>query len=165
MLRFLWLPLILLLVGAGPESEPTPGPLDWAIGHWEGTRRDIGDGEKAVMDLIVERLPGGPGQIERLAVETDGDAYVGVTVRMPDPDTGQWFMIYVNDVRPKLARLLATFDGDRVVWNSVTAKPPRGSRLVAERLGPDHWRRTQQFTRDGGETWQDMFVDELRRAD
>jgi hypothetical protein len=73
-------------------------------------------------------------------------------------------MIYTNDVRMKFARLVAAIDGDRIVWVSTSATAPRGSRLVAERSGRDHWRRTQERSTDDNATWQVMFVDDLQRG-
>jgi len=154
MKRVLWIPLLFGLLAMAGETEPPPAPLDWAVGSWHGVRTDASDGDQAPMSLLIERLE----------VASGGDPYVGFTVRTPDPRTGRWVMLYANDVRSKVARLEATFDGDRVVWNSRTAVPPRGSRLVAERLGPDRWRRTQQISKDGGATWSVLFVDELERG-
>ena len=113
--------------------------------------------------MLVEALPGG-GQVLRLEVETEGGSYVGFTTRVLDAETGTWTMIYANDARMRFARLNATFEGDRSVWLSMTAKPPRGSRLIEERPGPDRWRRTQETSRDGGATWQVLFVDDLQRG-
>jgi len=152
-----------LFLGAGGDASQPDGPLDWTVGTWKGTRRDFGEHSEAPLAILVAEMPDRLGEIERLEVETGGDPYVGFTVCTPDPANERWMRIYTNDVRAKLARLVANPEGDRVVWVSVTAKPPRGSRLVSERLGPDRWRRTQQVSEDGGVTWRDVFVDELAR--
>jgi len=156
--------LSFLLLGIEGDASQPDGPLDWTLGSWHGVRRDAQDGTEAPMRVLVERTPDGLGQIERLEVQTDADPYVGFAVCTRDPVAGRWMRIYANDVHPKFARLAAqSVVGERVIWQSVTSRPPRGSRLVSERLGPDRWRRTQEFSTDNGVTWQIRFIDELSR--
>jgi hypothetical protein len=137
--------------------------LQWTVGTWCGVRRG-GDGTVASMTLRVEPTTGGVGQVECLRVDGASGPYVGFAVRMPDPNTGQWTMIYANAAQRAFARLVA----DRGVlysWTSTTAAPGRGSRLVFERSDGDHWRRTQQVSEDAGRTWTVLFTDELVRDD
>jgi hypothetical protein len=154
-----------LILGTPDETARAEGPpLGWTVGRWSGTRSDANDGSVAPLRMLVERLPGGHGLIERLEVTTEGDPYVGFSVCLPDPSNQEWEKLYTNDVRPKFARMRApSVEETRNVWLSVTAKPPRASRLVSERLGSDRWRRTQQTSTDGGATWKTVFVDELER--
>jgi hypothetical protein len=157
--------LVILVMGLGDGPNDSEGPLDWTLGSWHGVRREVSTGDEAAMSLLVEKAPDGRGLIERLEVETDGDPYVGFAVSAPETSSDGWMRIYANDVRPSFARLASrSVTGDRTVWLSVTATPPKGSRLVSERLAPDRWRRTQQFSTDGGSTWKDLFVDELTRG-
>ena len=159
--------LPILLACASGTAVESGGPADllaWTEGKWHGARRDTNDGSEAPMTIVIERIPNGRGTIERLEVATDGDPYVGFSVSTPNPEGGGWTRLYANDVHQKFARLVAeSVAGDRTVWQSVTATPPRGSRLISERMGPDRWRRTQQVSNDNGATWQVLFVDELER--
>jgi hypothetical protein len=159
--RLLAIGIAALAACAGPDAGSES--LDWTVGTWHGIRRDGADGTEAPMTLLVEALPGGHGVVERIQVEGGGTPYVGFGVRHFDPASRQWTQLYANASRPTFARLEGTVDGDRSTWNSVTAGPGRSSRLVAERLGADRWRRTQQVSEDGGRTWRVLFTDELER--
>lgn len=160
----LWLPVLAVSLTAAGEPAPRADALDWTVGVWRGTRTDAAERDAAKMRVLVERLPAGAGQILRLEVETEGDPYVGFAVTVPDPEGAGWVMLYANDAREKIARLAAKRVEDKTVWNSLTAAPPRASRLISERLGDDRWRRTQQVSDDDGATWRVLFVDELERS-
>lgn len=156
------LPALLTLAacqGAGASATS----LDWLLGDWSGTRRDTKDGTAAQMSVQVRALADGPGQIERVQVEGEGQAYVGVAVRVPTATAGQWEMSYVNASRETIARLEGQVAADKATWRSVTPGRTREGRVEVERLGPDRWRRTQWVSEDGGQTWQVLFTDEVRR--
>ena len=157
------LTLSLLLLSASIAYSATLP--DETLGHWKGTRRDGGDGTVAPMSLLVESLTDGLGTIERIEVTTEGDPYVGFTVRLKNPETGEWTAIYGNDVRERFARMKAVFEEERTLWNSTTVRPPRLSRLVSQFQEDGLWRRTQEHSDDGGRTWKVRFVDELRKEE
>lgn len=155
-----WFSFLIGLWAAWPVSAA--GPFDWAIGEWHGVRRDAD--EEAPMRLLVQKIPGSPGIFERLEVTIEPQPYVGVSVLMPDPESGRWVKLYTNDVQPKVARLEGTLDGDVLVLRSVSPDRRRESRLTAERLGEDRWRRRQEISEDGGKTWRLLFTDDLSRS-
>lgn len=158
--RLRWFSFLIGLWAAGPAAAD--GPFDWAVGEWHGVRRDAE--EEAPMRLLVQELPGSPGIFERLEVTIEPQPYVGVSVLVPDSESGRWVKLYTNDVRPKVARLEGTLDGDVLVLRSVSPDRRRESRLTAERLGNDRWRRTQEISEDRGKTWRLLFTDDLSRS-
>ena len=145
-----------------PGERPAAGTFDWAVGEWTGVRID--DEEEAPMRLVVLALPGGAGLFERLEVMIEPRPYVGVSVLIWDPEAGHWVKLYANAVRSTVARLEGRLDGETLVLRSVSPGRKRESRLSAERLGEDRWRRTQEVSEDGGKTWRVLFTDELRRS-
>jgi hypothetical protein len=154
--------VVLSTVTCGGPVAPPPS-LDWLLGEWHGVRRDGSDGSEAPMTVHVESLSGGPGQIERLQVLTDGAPYVGFSVRLPLGPDGPWLMRYANSTRETFARLEGEVDTGKVTWRSVTPGRTRESRTVIERLDADRWRRTHRVSEDGGKTWRILFTDELER--
>ena len=151
-----------LLGATGCASLPAPDPFAWTVGHWHGTRHSGDGGRDARMTVLVERLGDGAGQVECLRVEAPTSPYVGFTITRRE-ESGAWKMIYVNSTEHAFARLEGASSGAKTVWSSVTPGRLRESRLVSERIGDDLWRKTQQYSEDGGATWQVLFTDELER--
>ncbi len=151
------------LLGACAGTPRTGASLDWLVGEWVGTRRDAEDGSEATLAVRVQPLADGPGQIERVEVTGGGKTYIGVAVRVPVAETGQWEMSYVNAARETIARLEGTVQGDRATWRSVTPGRTRESRVEIERGGADAWKRTQWISQDEGKTWRVLFTDAVRR--
>lgn len=146
------------------EGEPHDD-LDWTVGTWEGFREDGADGTRAPMTLRVEEILAGAGLVEHLEVTHGGGVYRGFSVTVFDPEAGTWVRQYVNSSRGRFVRLEGEVDGDRSTWRSTTPGRARESRLVSERLDDGRrWRRTQQVSEDGGETWRTLWQDELDRA-
>jgi hypothetical protein len=111
----------------------------------------------------VEPLPGGTGLIERLEVSEEDPPYVGFAVRLLDPVSRRWMMLYANSTRTTIARLEGEIEGRRSTWRSVTPGRTRESRTVSEPIDADRWRRTQYVSEDAGAHWQVLFTDELER--
>lgn len=162
-----WIGVWLLALAAGPGCQTAGAvgdPLEWTLGTWRGTRVAADGSAAEPMTLRVERLASGAGQVECLRVEGASGPYVGFAIRSRDPDTGRWTMVYANSAQHRFARLEADLSAAAGTWTSVTAEPGRDSRLVFERVGEDHWRRTQLVSTDAGRTWQVLFTDELERT-
>lgn len=157
-------------------SPPTPLPasdagerephddLGWTVGTWQGFRQDGADGNRAPMTLRVETILAGAGLMEHLEVTHEGGVYRGLSVTVYDIEAGTWVRQYVNSTRGRFVRLEGEVDGDRSTWRSTTPGRTRESRLVSERLDGGRWRRTQQVSEDGGETWRILWRDELDRV-
>ncbi|MCB9896604.1 MAG: DUF1579 family protein [Planctomycetes bacterium] len=146
------------------ENAAAPArPLDEWLGAWHGVRR-ADDGSAEPISILVEAVPGGEGQFERLEVDVD-PPYVGFVLRSRLDDGGRWVMLYGNASRPAFARLEADVPADgAVTWTSATPGRGRESRLVCSTIEADRWTRTQQVSDDGGATWRVHFTDELVRG-
>jgi len=151
---------LVLCVGCQKSISP-PDEFNWAIGTWHGTRVAADDGKEVPMTVRVENVSS--AQIERLQVELMGRPYLGFTVRSRDPASGRWTMIYTNSTRQTIGRLAGTLEPKRSTWESMNADTSHGSRFVSEQLDPNHWRRTQFVSEDGGKTWKTLFTDNLER--
>lgn len=162
------------LCGAS-EADPAPGPFDWTLGEWQGTRTDGSEddgGGGEPMTMRVEPILGGAGQARHLEVRHDGGTYRGFAVQLFDPELGRWVRYYANDVRGRFARLEGEIDGEpdreagggRSLWRSATPGRARESRLVSERIGGDRWRRTMSVSEDGGKSWRVLWIDDLERV-
>jgi hypothetical protein len=151
---------------ASPVVEPGPAAdaLAWTIGRWEGERIESGSGDRAPLETEVTAVLGGAGEEERLEVGEPGNLYRGLYLQVFDPEIGKSVLMYVNATRRSFARMEGTAASDRGEWLSTTARAPKGSRLVYERIGLDRWRRTQLVSQDSGAHWTVLFVDEMRRS-
>src|SRR5581483_3501631 len=150
--------------GAEPPMPVKQGPLDWSLGEWVGTRRDVATHEEVKLRLRVEPILGGVGQAEHLEAEHKKGAYRGFTVRTPDEAAGRWVMTYWNSKRPGSSALLyGDVDPKRSIWRTASPQQSRQSRLLSERKGADEWRRTMTVSEDQGKTWRELWVDELKR--
>jgi len=161
-----WPVVLAMWLVTGCQVAPRPAPaLDWLSGDWHGVRRAGDDGSEAPMTVHVESLRGGPEQMERLEVRSDGDAapYIGFAVYAPSGAAGRWLMRYANSTRRTFSRLEGEVEKGRVTWHSTTPGRTRDSLVVVERLDADHWRRTNSVSEDGGTTWRVLFTDELER--
>jgi hypothetical protein len=152
-----------LLYAEAPSSAEN-NPLAWSLGKWVGTRRDAATDQSVKLQLRVEPVLGGVGQIEHLEAGHEPGPYLGFTVRMPADKPGKWSMTYWNAKRTDPAQLTGEVEATRSVWRSAVQDQPRQSRLVSERAGPDGWQRTMSVSEDRGKTWRVLWVDELRRS-
>jgi hypothetical protein len=139
-------------------------PLDWSLGKWVGTRRDATTDQTVKLQLRVEAILGGIGQIEHLEAEHRQGAYLGFTVRMPTEKPGKWSMTYWNSKRTDSAQLNGEVEATCSTWCSAAQNKLRQSRLFSEQMGADGWRRTMSVSDDQGKSWRVLWVDELRRS-
>src|SRR5262249_23969817 len=132
------------------HAEPPPAPknslLDWSLGKWVGTRRDAATDQAVKLQLRVEPVLGGLGQIVHLEAEHKEGPYLGFTVRMPTDKPGKWSMTDWNAKRTNPAQLNGEVEATRGVWHSASAEQARHSRLLSERVGEDGWRRTMSIS-------------------
>lgn len=117
------------------------------------------------MTMRVEPLLGGTGQVRALEVRSaSGAAYRGTAVQQLNHDSGRWYWQYTNSAGRPAARYEGEVRGARSVWRSISPGRSRESRLVSERLPDGRWLRTMSVSTDGGATWRELWIDELRRT-
>ncbi len=154
----------LMMTGCSDRSRPQPeATLGWMEGEWQGIRRSADDGREDSMFVLVVPLTGGPGNIERLRVETGESSYIGFAVRSPSEAEGRWTMLYANATRDRISRLEGEVGPGRATWQSADPRRPRISKVEMERLDTNRWRRTNRVSEDSGKSWRLLFTDEVER--
>jgi hypothetical protein len=157
--------LLAVLAGcqAGPRFEPPA--LARATGTWSGVRRAAADGSVAPVQLRVESYPGFDGQFRWIEVSADGAPYRGAATQHFDAGAQRWTRLYANRAGRRFARYQAIEIGDRhSVWQSIPRRRGPLSRLRSEHRMDGLWRRAMSVSEDGGRTWRELWVDELRRT-
>ena len=160
---------VLLVLTACRSASPAPvppaaGPFAWTIGDWRGERVEAASGEAAPMRVTVRPVLGGAGRLEELEVAHPRGTYRGVHLLLHDVERDVWVSHYANEKGGRAVALEGSAEGETFVWRSTSPERTRESQLVYERVGPTRWRRTQQFSEDGGAHWEVLFRDELERA-
>ncbi len=115
------------------------------------------------MVMTVASILGGAGQTREIEIPHSGGVYRGFAVQVFDPEREVWIRRYVNDVRRTFASYEGKVESEGSIWSSVTPGRTRESRLVSEHPEPDRWIRTMSISQDDGETWKELWVDELAR--
>ena len=152
--------------GMTPPTLENASSLDWTLGEWTGTRRARADSRDHPLRVRVTPILGGAGNLREMWVDTGGEPYHGMSIQLREAQTGQWTRYYANDVQGILVRLRANeylADGP-VRWNSGPNDKGRRSENLSQHPDADTWISTVSRTTDGGETWQVLFVDELKRT-
>ena len=138
----------------------------WYVGTWEGTRTSLEDGEASPMRAEVRSVLGGQGILRELEVVHGGGTYRGVSLDVAEVDSGVWKRTYVNEPRGRFVVLIG--DGSpvagAVVWRSEIGESGRWSEVTCEPRADGTWRALARRTVDGGETWSELFLDELVRV-
>ena len=142
----------------------TGAPFAWTLGTWRGQRIEAATGDAAPMTLTVRPILGGAGRLEELEVTHARGVYRGVHLILREVERERWVSHYANEAKGALVSMEGSAEGETFAWRSVAPARTRESRLVYERCGPDGWRRTQQFSEDGGQEWTVLFTDELIRT-
>lgn len=137
--------------------------IDWFVGEWEGVRTSDDDGHEAPIFAQVVKLHDGPGQLERLEIQTDKGPYVGVAVRVEDKTRG-WLMYYGNSSRRSISTLEGTVEPHRATWISIAADGGRSTKVVLERVDSNEVRRINYTSKNRGKTWRVLFTDVLKRT-
>jgi hypothetical protein len=143
------------------EEQRDEGGLGWQLGVWEGTRGDVADGSENAMVITVASILGGAGQTREIEIPLSGGVYRGFSVQVFDPEREVWIRRYINDVHRTFASYEGQVESEGSTWRSVTPGRTREWRLVSEHPEPDRWIRTLSTSKDDGETWNELWVDEL----
>ncbi|MEU1516659.1 hypothetical protein ABZ490_31720 [Streptomyces sp. NPDC005811] len=127
-----------------------PGPADWAEfpGH-----------------AVIRPLFGGAGNIDEITFPTLGRQ--GVTLRLFDRATGRWSIHWSDSRTGRLdPPVTGGFTGDRGDFHGEDTHDGRPIRVhfVWRRLGPDTARWEQEFSADGGRTWERNWTMDFTRA-
>ncbi|WTA56851.1 hypothetical protein OIP63_30900 [Kitasatospora purpeofusca] len=131
-------------------------PLDPGSGSWE----------EFPGRSVVRPLFGGAGNIDEITFPTLGGRR-GVTLRLFDREAGQWSIYWSSSRTGRLdPPVSGGFAGDRGDFygdDSYEGRPIR-VHFTWHRLGPDAARWEQEFSADGGVTWELNWVMDFTRT-
>ncbi len=142
------------------HDKPNANPFAWVVGDWEGYRIDGESGSRSPLSSKIIFILGGAAVCEDLTVGGGAAPYRGFYVQGPGPNQGQWQMHYISEGR-KSALYKGAVTDSSAEWFSTKISATRKSRLYYERLANDHWRRTMFVSDDLGETWEELWRDEM----
>jgi NIPSNAP len=162
-------------LGRGPHAaRAAKSDFDFLHGVWTVRNRYLKRRLQHSTDWIefearstVEPLLNGFGQIDRYNAIRDGSPVEGVTLRLFNPETGEWSLHWADTVRPGvlLPPMTGRFKGE--VGEFLGEETVDGKRVLCR----FHWTRSadgsprweQAFSDDGGKTWETNWVMTLIR--
>ncbi len=147
--------------------------FDFLHGSWDVANRrlttplDPASGEWAQFPgrTVVRSLFGGAGNIEELTFPTLGRS--GATLRLFDREREQWSIFWSDSRTGRLdPPVVGGFAGDRGDFYGDDTDEGRPIRVhfTWHRLGPDAARWEQEFSADGGVTWELNWVMDFTRT-
>ena len=155
------------------EIATSPSPelaFDFLLGHWDVknrrlTKRLEGSGEWESFDATShnQRLPGGIGNYDDFIPPTWGAGYIGMSLRVFNPQTALWSIYWLdnrdgglhatgllrNPVVGKFRNGVGIFEGD----DELDGRPIR-VRYTWSAIRADSARWEQAMSDDGGATWE-----------
>jgi hypothetical protein len=155
-----------------------PGPLtgdvhdfdflegDWDIHNWRLKQRGVGGNEWDEFPATSrgKLYLGGVANIDEIVFPTKG--WSGLTVRTFDFATRQWSIYWVNSTSGELrSPVRGGFTGDHGEFFGEDDDGGKPIKVIFhwQRLGPGFARWSQEFSYDGGKTWETNWINELRR--
>ncbi|MFD8701135.1 hypothetical protein ACFV1W_00750 [Kitasatospora sp. NPDC059648] len=146
--------------------------FDFLHGSWDVANRRLtaplsGDGtwEEFPGHSVIRPLLGGAGNIDEITFPTRGRR--GVTLRLFDRETGQWSIHWSDSRTGRLdPPVIGGFTGDRGDFHGEDTLDGRPIRVhfTWYRLGPDSARWEQEFSADGGRSWELNWTMDLTRT-
>lgn len=86
------------------------------------------------------------------------DGNVGTNLRTFNPETGVWDIAWAINTQPGFAHIEARQQASgKIVMRYVSPIPDPLRRITFYPPGDDNWRWTLEFSRDGGETWREVY--------
>ncbi|MDH6703460.1 hypothetical protein P3T27_000141 [Kitasatospora sp. MAA19] len=147
--------------------------FDFLHGVWDVANRRLAeplsdrsdDWQEFPGRAFVRPLFGGAGNIDEITFPTLG--YQGVTLRLYDPERKQWAIHWSDSRSGRLdPPVTGSFTGDRGDFHGDDAYGGRAIRVHFTwlRLGHDTARWEQEFSADGGRSWERNWVMDLSRV-
>jgi hypothetical protein len=157
-------------LGRGPHAaRATKADFDFLHGSWTVRNRYLKQRLQRSTEWIefearsdVEPLLNGFGQIDRYSALRDGSPVEGMTLRLFNPQTGEWSLHWADTVRPGvlLPPMVGRFKGD--VGEFFGDETVDGRRVLCRfywtRSADGSPRWEQAFSDDGGRTWETNWV-------
>lgn len=158
------------ILGNGPKAaRTTKHDFDFLFGSWtvhnkylKGRLRHSTEWMEFAARSHAEPLLDGFGHLDRYSAVRDGTPFEGITLRLFDPATGEWWIHWADTARartllpPMVGRFIGgvgefygeeTVDGKKVLCRFLWTRPTTDSA---------QWE--QAFSDDGGTTWETNWI-------
>jgi len=171
------LPLCLVLAAAGPlnAAEPRDGAhdFDFNIGTWHTHIRRLqhplaGSTDYMVLDgtVTVRKVWDGRAQLEEIEVDGPNGHWEGMTLFLYNPQAHQWNQLYANAKDGILnPALIGSFkDGKGELYAQDTLN---GHTILVRGtwsdIKPNSHHFQEDYSDDGGKSWEAVFIADLTR--
>lgn len=155
-----------------PPAPPRDGQhdFDFAFGSWRTHIRTLKNPLTASHawtplsgTIAVSRIWNGDAQIEELST----GAFQGITLRLYDASSRQWFLYWANSASGKLGQaMVGQFSDGRGTFYD--QEPYRGREILVRNVYSDirldSYHFEQAFSNDGGRQWETNFIADVTRA-
>ena len=146
--------------------------FDFLIGSWEVANRRLttllsgaDDWDEFPATAVCRSLFGGAANVDEIVFPTKG--FSGATLRLFDPAREEWSLYWANSrtgtLFPPVVGRFSDARGDFYGDDTHEGVPIRAHFVWSEITG-ESARWEQEFSADGGRTWESNWVMELRRA-
>jgi hypothetical protein len=156
-----------------PHSVPGMNDFDFLVGTWQSTQTKMvkplsGNDEWVTSHGTMRnyRLFDGAANVDE--VDEPGFGFKGISLRLQDPETGDWSIYWVNSRDGKLALppTVGRFDehgvGEFFSEEDYDGRPIRVRYRWSDITETSaHWE--QAFSTDGGETWETNWRADFKR--
>lgn len=166
----LCVPLVALQPVAGHAEADRDGQrdFDFSIGTWTTQVAVLANPLSGASEWIeyegtsvVRPIWGGRANLVELDVAGPAGRIEGLSVRLYNPQTGQWSLNYANANRGTIGQpIVGGFKNGRGEFYGQITLDGRAVevRFVVTHVAPKAWRYVQSFSDDGGRTWEDNWI-------
>lgn len=147
--------------------------FDFFIGSWKGRQRRLRERlkgsqtwEEFESTSEVRKTLNGLGNIDEVTMRRGSGVFIGLTVRLFNPETQQWSIYWADSSGNGLgAPMVGEFKNGRGEFYD--CEPFEGKRIFSRFLwthdSPNSCRWEQAFSADGGATWETNWTADFTR--
>jgi hypothetical protein len=160
-----------------PAAPEEASQMDWFVGDWNVKSRMLVslDPEQWVEDegtSSVSTIIGGYALMETFSGSLGGSPVEGVSIRTYNSDLGKWEQRWIDNTTPGFFEFTGAWDGEQFVAEDNKNFVPEdqggrgelnGRRETFYEISDDHFLWKYEGTRDGGETWREVWTLEYTR--
>jgi hypothetical protein len=146
--------------------------FDFLAGKWNVHNRYLKGRLRSSTEWIefdgtseVQPLLNGLGNLDRYSAQRDGKLVKGITVRLLNPDTGEWSLYWADNVRPGALQMpmIGKFQGDTGEFFGEEEVDGKKVLCRFRWIRGDAPRWEQAFSDDGGASWEVNWVMTMTR--
>lgn len=142
---------------------------DWTVHHRRLAKRLENSTEwiEFAGPATARKVLGGLGNFDEIAVNLPEDPYLGATLRLFNPETGNWSIHWMDSRHPGTLDppMIGRFENGRGLFfgdDTFNGKPIR-IRFIWTPLTQTSCRWEQAFSADGGATWETNWTMDFER--